>query len=40
MILQAMRMVESVYGYLKSTFAKAALFRIVTRILLKQSEKY
>lgn len=34
MMLQAMWMVESVYGYLKSTFAKAALFRIVTRILL------
>ena len=27
-------MAESAYGYLKSTFANAALFKIVTNILL------
>jgi hypothetical protein len=34
MMLQAMWIVDSAYGYLKSTFAKAALFKMVTRILL------
>ena len=33
-ILHAMWIVESAYGYLKSTFANAALFKTVTRILL------
>ena len=34
MILHAIWMVDSAYGYLKSTFANAALFNTVTRILL------
>ena len=33
-------MVESVYGYLKSTLANAALFKIVTRILLRIGKKF
>ena len=37
MMLHAMWIVESAYGYLKSTFAKAALFKTVTRILLSQT---
>jgi hypothetical protein len=34
-MLQAMCMVDNAYGYLKSTFANAALLRIVTKILLQ-----
>ena len=34
MMLQAMWMVDRAYGYLKSTFANAALFNTVTKILL------
>lgn len=35
-MLHAIWTVLKVYGYLKSTFAKAALFKIVTNILLHE----
>ena len=34
MIFTAIWIVESAYGYLKLTFANAALFKIVTKMLL------
>ena len=39
-MLHAMWIVERAYGYLKSTFAKAALFKTVTRILLMNHESH
>lgn len=38
-MLHAMWIVDSAYGYLKSTFAKAALFKIVTNTLLWREAK-